>query len=217
MLIGFPPVIGLPDDRVCQFVQPLDVIVRQLAVRFLHRSQVAVQCRPGIILCRSLCDQRVLRFVPDEVSHIKRALLHQAGLQCRPVQCLFLFLRGVVENPQDCALCLEWHSVQRPGLDESRQLFVCQLQRQVSALRRVNEAALDDLVPLDFVNVEAVFHALIIERQLVRAAAVIGRRVASEPLGFVDVSEAPQRHPCAVDGLRQDHHVLPREEGLTAL
>ena len=34
MLIGFPPVIGLPDDRVCQFVQPLDVIVRQLAVRF---------------------------------------------------------------------------------------------------------------------------------------------------------------------------------------
>lgn len=83
--------------------------------------------------------------------------------------------------------------------------------------RRVYEPAFHLPGFADLVDVESVPVLFIVECQLVRAAAVERGRVASQPLGLVDMPEASERHSRRVYRLRQDHHVLPCEECLPAL
>jgi len=62
-----------------------------------------------------------------------------------------------------------------------------------------------------------VFRALIVEGELIRAAAVIRRSVAGKLLRVVDVPETCEVYAGAVDGGRKDDYILPGEEGVAVV
>ena len=66
-------------------------------------------------------------------------------------------------------------------------------------------------------NIKSVFVFFVIECQLVRAAAVICRGIACEPLRFVYVAEASKRYSYCIYCLWKYHHILSRKKCLSII
>ena len=207
VLAVLAPIVGLLDDRSRQLQQP-----RRLLAGDLVGVQPAGQAlRRAVVLRELVFGVQGLHVLREYLGHVEGTGGGDLLLELGPVKGFLLFCRAAIPHADDTALHVGRHT-EGAGGDEVRDLLGVQADRQVLPLRGSLEGAYHPAL-VYLVNVEAVLRALIVEGELVRAPAVIGRRVAGEALGLVDMPETAQGHARGVDGGRKDHHVLTGQEG----
>ena len=207
-----PAIVRFLDDRFRQDFEPVglvagDVVVLQPAAQGLKRA---------VVFSELVFRVQLLHVLRDDLGDVERTVGSQRLLDVGPVQSLFLLCRAGIAHPDDLI------PYELPKADALR---VCnelghgvrrESQRQVFALRQADEAGRDGVAAhhrLQGVEPKTMLRALVVEIQLVHAAAVIGRSFAGKTLGLVDVSETGKVNACCVDRGGQNHHVLSRQEG----
>ena len=221
MPVCFPSVIRFPDNRHCEFFQPCYIrIGYSLSVLFLHQK-VSVQGCGWSVLCRyPVRNQRIFLTFPYKICYVEcpaYLAVEQITLHCCPVQCFFLFRRGIVIHPENRISCQRGYACYSSCYYKFRNLILCQPYRLMPALRRMDKSAVYLACNAYFMNIKSVFVFFVIECQLVRAAAVICRGIASEPLRFVYVAEASKRYSYCIYCLWKYHHILSRKKCLSII
>ena len=111
MPVRFPSVIRFPDNRRGKFFQPFYICIRYIrSIVFLHQK-VSVQGCGWRILCRyPVRNQCILLVFPYKIRYMEcpaYLAVQQITLYRCPVQCFFLFRRGIVIHPENRVPC-QW-------------------------------------------------------------------------------------------------------------